>query len=211
MAVNSVAILLAGCALFLYTYDRGILKEFVVEDGLVESLTVVLYCLAALFFILANKRQSFKQLWYWGYTLLFILIAAEEISWGQRIFNIGGPRILIDANVQQEMNIHNIKGIHEHIRFVGVCWFLAVCYFIPITNKLSQRIKVIYEAIKMPIFPLEGILLPTFGILFMAVPRIIVHHEIFAFDEMGEFFMSLAFLLFAFFEYYRVKPNLLKR
>jgi hypothetical protein len=35
-------------------------------------------------------------------------IAGEEISWGQRLLGISGPSALVEANQQNEMNLHNL-------------------------------------------------------------------------------------------------------
>ena len=40
--------------------------------------------------------------------LLMLVIAGEEISWGQRIFGFGTPSDLADLNNQDEFNLHNI-------------------------------------------------------------------------------------------------------
>ncbi len=41
----------------------------------------------------------------------------EEISWGQRIFNIQTPKFIADANRQSELNFHNL-----HILNNGSTW-----------------------------------------------------------------------------------------
>ena len=44
-----------------------------------------------------------------GAALLFA--AGEEISWGQRLFDVETPQVLIDGNRQDELNLHNIDGL----------------------------------------------------------------------------------------------------
>jgi hypothetical protein len=39
--------------------------------------------------------------------------AGEEISWGQRIFEVDTPRVLVDGNQQDELNLHNLAGLQH--------------------------------------------------------------------------------------------------
>src|SRR5690606_8892153 len=40
--------------------------------------------------------------------LVCLFGAGEEISWGQRVFDIETPQSLMERNAQQEMNLHNL-------------------------------------------------------------------------------------------------------
>ena len=42
-------------------------------------------------------------------SIVFFLIAGEEISWGQRIFDLATPDYLSSVNEQDELNFHNIN------------------------------------------------------------------------------------------------------
>ena len=39
--------------------------------------------------------------------------AGEEISWGQRIFEVDTPEVLVDGNEQDELNLHNLVGLQH--------------------------------------------------------------------------------------------------
>lgn len=76
-----------------------------------------LFITAVLFFMALRRSRSpehrasnppLKQLSYLVLALLFIFGAGEEISWGQRIFDIETPEVLQKENVQDEINIHNM-------------------------------------------------------------------------------------------------------
>ena len=41
----------------------------------------------------------------------FLLLAGEEISWAQRIFDIETPSTLERINAQKELNLHNLRGL----------------------------------------------------------------------------------------------------
>jgi hypothetical protein len=38
-----------------------------------------------------------------------LVLAGEEISWGQRVFGLGEPGVLVGVNDQHELNLHDIK------------------------------------------------------------------------------------------------------
>lgn len=62
--------------------------------------------------------------------LAFFVIAMEEISWGQRLFNFETTKIF-DGNDQDEANIHNIAtDFFENIYYVGTFLFFVVMSFI---------------------------------------------------------------------------------
>lgn len=39
--------------------------------------------------------------------------AGEEISWGQRIFEVDTPDVLVDGNQQDELNLHNLAALQD--------------------------------------------------------------------------------------------------
>ena len=57
------------------------------EDGFVEYSQAFLYLFAGALFAYVGAHKGFRNIWYWGYAFLFLLVCGEEVSWGQRIFN----------------------------------------------------------------------------------------------------------------------------
>src|SRR3989338_5372012 len=95
--------------LFLH-YNRPVLyMGLILEDYWGEYATFVCYMLASLLLgwaILKNKDLQKP-----GMVLLALatfIIGMEEISWGQRIFNIETPHVISKLNYQSELTIHNI-------------------------------------------------------------------------------------------------------
>src|SRR5512147_237243 len=78
----------------------------------------------------ARDRVSwFKRLVYLGLALLFFFGAGEEISWGQRIFQVVTPGGLAAINTQDELNFHNLYFFEKsHFftvdRLFDIFWFL---------------------------------------------------------------------------------------
>lgn len=97
---------------FTSTYD--LLSH---EDQLAEYLSALflfissLFFLKAVFYLFRNKKSSNPILFilFSVCSILFFLAAGEEISWGQRLFNIPTPDYLMAINDQNELNFHNIN------------------------------------------------------------------------------------------------------
>ena len=51
--------------------------------------------------------------------LIFIFGAGEEISWGQRIFNVESSEYFLENNAQGETNLHNMTTKTEFCRNVA--------------------------------------------------------------------------------------------
>ena len=106
-----VIIITTGFALFFF--NISLFYQYVIEDGLVEWLTVAGLFLACIvcfsrFFKLIGKRSL------WFLTVCFLLgaflffVSGEEISWGMRILNIKPSEFFEKNNAQAETNFHNL-------------------------------------------------------------------------------------------------------
>ncbi len=96
------------------------------EDGLFEWLTFYGFVVAAVLFGAAAWRSirlgtaSHGSQWLWlSFALISILIAGEEISWGQRVFGWQTPDWLAEANKQNETNVHNLVQIGWWYPFIA--------------------------------------------------------------------------------------------
>jgi hypothetical protein len=89
------------------------------EDQVVEWATAWLFLLAgALRLFPAIRRRRLGD----GLVGLFCLVVAgEEISWGQRLFGLGAPDFVLANNYQQEMTFHNLFQ-----DFIQPKWFLIL-------------------------------------------------------------------------------------
>lgn len=81
----------AAFGTWLFFYNRPHMDFFWQEDGFVEYSEAFLYLFAAAFFAYCGAHRRFRNLWYWGYALLFFGVCGEEVSWGQRIFSFATP------------------------------------------------------------------------------------------------------------------------
>jgi len=100
--------------------DKQSLHSVSLEDGPIESMSALFYFLSSICFLIAakrsdflkNKQTGFRYLMILAWAVLMLIFAGEEVSWGQRIFEIETPTALAELNVQNEINIHNMELIN---------------------------------------------------------------------------------------------------
>jgi hypothetical protein len=167
------------------------------EDGFVEYWQFFLYLFASAIFAYVGVHRGYRNVWYWGYAALFLFVAGEEVSWGQRIFDVATPTAIAQINMQKEITLHNLDGIHQHSRLLGALPCLVICFVIPLTAKLRPAMRDLYRRLNMPIYPLSATwIFPTVGFAFLTVHRLMRYLD-FRQDEMAELYLGLGFLAFA--------------
>jgi hypothetical protein len=124
-----------------------------VKIHFLESLSAVFYLMAAGIFFFEWGQRGFKNVFMLGYALLFLFVGGEEISWGQRIIGVTTPESLAVINVQNEINLHNIDGIHQHIRKVGVLVVIAIAIMMPLSNRWNLWLRNLYLRLSLPVAP----------------------------------------------------------
>ncbi|XUU61299.1 hypothetical protein ACRAQ6_03225 [Erythrobacter sp. HA6-11] len=118
---------------------------FVEEDGPIEWLTALIYLIACpiAVFLAAKFAQLKLSLHATLVGILafgFFFIGMEEISWGQRIFDIATPDGFAEINRQQELNLHNLGSTSFYLdaAFLFVSGFgMTAFMWMP---ALSQRL-----------------------------------------------------------------------
>lgn len=122
--------------------------NYLKEDGLVESLTAIFLFFsgfAGIFGVVRNwKTRNIKGIITWSViALMFFFAAGEDISWGQRIFNIPSSEFFMKHNFQKETNIHNLvvgnikinKLVFSQMLFCGLVVYLLLLR--PLATKVS--------------------------------------------------------------------------
>jgi len=85
--------------------------QYVQEDQPLEWSTFWGFMVAGAFFARATllDRHKGPPPWFFaGLAAFCVLVAMEEISWGQRVFGYTPPRYFLDNNYQLELNLHNV-------------------------------------------------------------------------------------------------------
>lgn len=192
----SLTVVIVAGALTLWLLAPQTFAHLCREDGLVESTQVVLFALSAAMFVYASRGARLGSLWTIGLASLSIWIAGEEVSWGQRMLGVATPEWLTHRNVQQELNIHNLDGIHQHIRAAGLLFFGVIAFAFPLGYRRVTWVTRLVERLDLPIFPLSAAATVAAAIAFQLVPRL-RGTVIFGLDEVGELLLAIAFAAFA--------------
>lgn len=99
--------------LFISFFMQFIFKDYAkyyVEDSFFENLTAVLFAIAGLllFYKIFKEPISMRSWIVFFIALIFLFIAGEEISWGQRIFGWETSDAWKEINYQDETTLHNL-------------------------------------------------------------------------------------------------------
>jgi len=154
------------------------------EDGYAESGTALfLFSSSLLLIYRLIKLYKFKKpLWIFGMlaiALVFLFGAGEEISWGQRIFNVESSEYFLENNAQGETNLHNMvvdgKKINKII-FSQLLTAILIIYLIitPVLYRKVAAIKKLADNFAVPIVKWHhtiAFLLSTAVLIFMPSNR----------------------------------------
>jgi hypothetical protein len=131
------------------------------EDGFAEYGTALM--LLSISVLLLSRLFKFwalkPALWKFGVfmmALVFMFGAGEEISWGQRIFNIESSEYFIENNAQQETNLHNMVVGDTKINkliFSQILTLILVVYLIilPVIYRKYKSIKNLVDMFAVPV------------------------------------------------------------
>jgi len=132
-----------------------IFVRLVTEDNWGEFATSVALLVASILFAICYRLSS-RRKWTGWYLLLAIaafLVAMEEISWGQRLLGIDTPELLGKINLQDEITLHNIRGISPQsttYAIVGAaCIFFG--FFLPLAISIFSSVRAFVERISLPL------------------------------------------------------------
>lgn len=136
-------------------------ENFAAEDGYIEYTTAILLICSSflLVFRFINIGSEKKMFWRIGIlisAILFFFAAGEEISWGQRLFNISSGEFFNEKNLQKETNLHNLTlgevNLNKLIFGKLLTIFLSIYLLIlPVLYKKSRWIKSAMDSFAVPI------------------------------------------------------------
>lgn len=126
----------------VWVWPQDVFLKLVEEDSLIENLQVLMLLIGSIsaFLLSGNfwrKKQFLLAILFSFVCLGLFFIAGDEISWGQRIIGYGTPSEIAKENLQQEVTVHNIDGIHQLVGFgylvIGLygsfAWVLVDLFF----------------------------------------------------------------------------------
>lgn len=197
------------------------------EDGPVEYSTVIVYFAA--FFISVLILRSLKNdkkffILYLVFSIGFILVAMEEMSWGQRIVGFDNPD-WFPENRQKETSLHNIESLlpyrHGSMMSVSIFGALAWIVFPKIQKNLKLFSEKTYRTLLRIVIPskyLVGYFIPVFVVFFIFdLPRsqfLDINYKlsfILFESEPFELLLAIGVFLFLLDSYFKQNDFLIKR
>jgi hypothetical protein len=171
-------------------------QSILVEDSFVENFTSLNYFICSIVVFVCYKQilGSLKQ---WTLGLIFLFIALEEISYGQRLFAYELSEFWQNTNVQAESNLHNMPYVHEYLIPLAYLMISCVVLILTLNNRLKKKFD--FPVFLSPYFLWIGVLLPI--ILITKVIELKAFWFIESIDiESSELILSFGFLFFLFYK-----------
>lgn len=98
--------------IFIYLRNQQLYRWMISEDSLVEWSQFALIAASSLISLklslFLKKNNTILAIIFLVLAIGLLVVAGEEISWGQRILEIQTPQQLAQRNLQEEITIHNI-------------------------------------------------------------------------------------------------------
>jgi hypothetical protein len=183
------------------------------EDGFFESVGAVGWFITfVVFFYIFWKNKSGNNLIFLRTkrNLVFFILGTfcfiacgEEISWGQRIFEIQTPDFLKKINRQDETNLHNIVFLQSQYansedlpfwvrmlsmtRIFQAFWFVY-CVLLPLASRFNHKIYYYIKNMNIPLIPIG------LGVVFLAnysISRIIPLIYNMSFNSNDHYFVEI--------------------
>jgi hypothetical protein len=158
---------LVGCAVLgaLAALDEGAFRAVVREDSVLEWGQVAAYGVAAIVAAgIARRTDGVVRLAYAALAVCALAAIGEELSWGQRLFDIAAPERVAAANHQQELNVHNLVGAESATRMV----LLVGALYGAIVPLVLRPGPLVPPRLLVPAF---GIAACYFSVRFLFLPR----------------------------------------
>ena len=196
--VRASCAVLVGLALvgaFLHVAAPAFVARLAAEDGPLENAQALCFLAAATVcgWGLVRRRAS---PWAWAVGLASLVLLGEELSWGQRLLGFTSPAAVAEHNRQHEFNVHNLAGVNESIRDVGVVLLLVAFIAVPLLFERSPLIGRLAQRLQIVV---PGTLCTTTALLaiaYMRIPRWLGRND-YGFDESGELFLAGTVLTYA--------------
>jgi len=160
-----------GALAFFSSLHPNYLTVISREDYIIEWLTVFFFVLTALLAIIfAVVFWQEQRIHNWFLILLSgacFLFAMEEISWGQRFFNLESPDFFVQHSDQQEINVHNVISELLTVRTKHIAALVMMAYgvvlpvfvYLPVIRSFTEKFHVLIPPkILMPGFILSSFL-----------------------------------------------------
>ena len=149
---NLLVVGTVGYAGALYSLNSDFYYLSVQEDEYLEWSTFWAFIGASVLFVVAAAREHrLRPTIPWfviGLAGFCLLVALEELSWGQRVFGYRPPRYFLQNNFQQELNLHNIvdtdyRELALAFIILGYGIVLPIAALVPVAKQLFDRVRIL--------------------------------------------------------------------
>lgn len=192
---RSIFLILAVVFILLLITDRQLYLFIIREDSLAEWLTFIFLIAAGIASLVTalkiRNRYRYMHWFFWLFFVFNVFAGFEEISWGQRVFDMKTEGVFAKYSDQNEINLHNtLQGVAKvktkHIAMYALFIYGVILPWLIKKGKISKDWFARLQLIVPPTFLAGGFFIAT---LFMIdVPT---GNE----EEVGEFLYSICFLL----------------
>lgn len=179
----------------VYFYDESVYRSLVREDGVVEWLTFTFLIVSGVISLtIASRLRTKHRYFHWFFVLFFgfnLLAGFEEISWGQRIFDVETTGVFHKYSDQNEMNLHNTFQGMFHIKTKHIALIVLFIYGVILPglwkNREYQMGHPLFRQLIIPPLFLRG----GFFIGALLMLDFQTGHE----EELGELLFSVCFVI----------------
>lgn len=188
---------LSTCTVFyLFYYSPVNYTTLITEDHIAEYGTSVSFGLAGIILLILSflHGPKVRRVVWILIGIMALIIAAEEISWGQRIFNVETPGILSEHNLQKEVTIHNLVAfntVNQKLHTIASYLILMYLVFSLVVFASKPGLEEKLTSIGLPLIPIK--LIPVF----LLAPYFFIFYPTSKADEIGELFLGIAVLIWA--------------
>jgi len=203
------------CLLFLIRFINNDVYFFLTKpEGYFEYLQFFFYLSAGIILLISGYKQRIKHGRIVSTLLVLlglacILVAGEEVSWGQTIFGFKSPHEFTENNVQGELNFHNLsmfqdRPLHTLYAMVGLIGTLLILFKKQISSILEDHISLkdvfdFFAPRTELIFYFLSLAVYYFTLEYYIIPYNIENSTILDFpsQEIFELLLSLSLLLYS--------------
>ena len=145
---------------YIFLFKPLLYRELLLE-GFVEYFAAILFGISALLMLIVAfaNPDIWKRSLFVICGIILIVIAGEELSWGQQIFGFSTPDWLSNVNAQSETNFHNLTVLIEPMAWITeiLAYYVVMVIFAAFYLNKNELF-----GIRLPSIPLAlGLLLIT--------------------------------------------------
>lgn len=201
-------LILIPILIYLKSFRAAFYDYLISEDSITEYLQAIAYFLSGGIFVVVGIKGSsigshLQKVFFLIAGFGILLIAFEEISWGQRLFGIKTPEWFQKNNIQKEISFHNLEPIQKTIHIAyALTGFVFSFGWIPLRYdrsfiKLTPDIMSIIRMLK-PYRYLMTYFLPIFLFYtYLSLTGSPGNYFTFNDQEIAELLLSLGFLMYS--------------